>query len=83
MTQETMTLGYISIAVSALALLLMVVIPASKERLTVRKLVMIAMLTAVYVVLCLVGTIRLWWMNISVCSSVFWEVFWNSFSPTA
>ena len=29
MTQETMTLGYISIAVSALALLLMVVIPAS------------------------------------------------------
>ena len=48
MTQETMTLGYISIAVSALALLLMVVIPASKERLTVRKLVMIAMLTAVY-----------------------------------
>ena len=68
MTQETMTLGYISIAVSALALLLMVVIPASKERLTVRKLVMIAMLTAVYVVLCLVGTIRLWWMNISVAS---------------
>lgn len=68
MLQEAMTLGYISIAVSAVLLLACVVIAARKEALTTRKIVMIAMLTAVYVVLCLVGTIRLWWMNISVAS---------------
>lgn len=39
-----------------------------KGHLTARKMVMIAMLTAVYVVLSLVGTINLWWIRISVDS---------------
>ncbi|MDO4812321.1 MAG: ECF transporter S component [Eubacteriales bacterium] len=68
MTEEMMTLGYVSIAVSVLVLLVCFAAATRKEKFTARKIVMIAMLTAVYVVLCLVGTIRLWWMNISVAS---------------
>lgn len=68
MTQEMMTLGYVSIAVSVLLLLAIAAFTAGKERFTAKKLVMIAMLTAVYVLLCLVGTIRLWWMNVSVAT---------------
>lgn len=68
MTEEMMTLGYVSIAVSALVLLACLAAATRKEKFTAKKIVMTAMLTAVYVVLCLVGTIRLWWMNISVAS---------------
>lgn len=68
MTEEMMTLGYVSIAVSALVLLVCLAAATRKEKFTTKKIVMTAMLTAVYVVLCLVGTIRLWWMNISVAS---------------
>ena len=68
MTQEMMTMGYASIGVSILLLLVIVAVTARKEQFTAKKIVMIAMLTAVYVLLCLVGTIRLWWMNISVAT---------------
>ena len=68
MTEEMLTLGYVSIGASALVLLVCLAAATRKEKFTTRKIVMTAMLTAVYVVLCLVGTIRLWWMNISVAS---------------
>ena len=68
MTQEMMTMGYASIGASVLLLLGIVAVTARKEQFTAKKIVMIAMLTAVYVLLCLVGTIRLWWMNISVAT---------------
>ena len=56
------------LVISALLLIVWVVLVSWKERFTTKKVVMIAMLTAVYVILCLVGTIRLWWMNISVAT---------------
>ena len=68
MSESVQTLGYLSIAASALLLLACVTIAARREKFTARKLVLLAMLTAVYVILCLVGTIRLWWMNVSVAT---------------
>ena len=68
MSESVKTLAYLSIGVSALLLLVCVALAARREKFTAKKLVMIAMLTAVYVILCLVGTIRLWWMNISVAT---------------
>ena len=68
MSESVKTVAYLSIAASALLLLLCAALAARKERITAKKLVMLAMLTAVYVILCLVGTIRLWWMNISVAT---------------
>lgn len=68
MSEGVKTVAYLSIAASALLLIVCVAIAARREKFTTRKIVMIAMLTAVYVILCLVGTIRLWWMNISVAT---------------
>ena len=68
MSEGVKMIAYFSIAASALLLLVCVALAARREKFTARKLVMIAMLTAVYVILCLVGTIRLWWMNISVAT---------------
>lgn len=68
MSESVKTIAYFSIIVSALLLIVCVALAARKERFTTKKIVMIAMLTAVYVILCLVGTIRLWWMNISVAT---------------
>lgn len=68
MSESVKTVAYLSIGASALLLLACVAIAARREKFTTKKLVMIAMLTAVYVILCLVGTIRLWWMNISVAT---------------
>lgn len=45
-----------------------VVLVCRSSSLSTRKLVTIAMLTAVYVVLSLVGTLNLWWIRISVDS---------------
>lgn len=68
MSESVKTVAYLSIGASALLLLACVAIAARREKFTTKKLVIIAMLTAVYVILCLVGTIRLWWMNISVAT---------------
>ena len=68
MSEGVKMIAYLSIAASALLLLVCVALAARREKFTARKIVMIAMLTAVYVILCLVGTIRLWWMNISVAT---------------
>ena len=68
MSESVKTVAYLSIGASALLLLVCVALAARREKFTTKKLVMIAMLTAVYVILCLVGTIRLWWMNISVAT---------------
>ena len=68
MSESVKTIAYLSIVASALLLLVWVVLATRKDRFTTKKIVMIAMLTAVYVILCLVGTIRLWWMNISVAT---------------
>ena len=68
MSGSVLTIAYLSIVVSAVLLVVWVALVSWKESFTAKKLVMIAMLTAVYVILCLVGTIRLWWMNISVAT---------------
>ena len=68
MSGSALTIAYLSIVISALLLIAWVVLVSWKEHFTTKKVVMIAMLTAVYVILCLVGTIRLWWMNISVAT---------------
>ena len=68
MSESVKTAAYLSIAASALLLLACVALAARREKFTAKKLVMTAMLTAVYVILCMVGTIRLWWMNISVAT---------------
>ena len=68
MSGSVLTIAYLSIVISALLLIAWVVLVSWKEHFTTKKVVMIAMLTAVYVILCLVGTIRLWWMNISVAT---------------
>ena len=68
MSGSALTLAYASIVISALLLIVWVALVSWKESFTAKKIVMIAMLTAVYVILCLVGTIRLWWMNISVAT---------------
>lgn len=68
MSGSVLTIAYLSIVVSAVLLIVWVAFVSWKESFTAKKLAMIAMLTAVYVILCLVGTIRLWWMNISVAT---------------
>ena len=50
------------------ALVVAVILVCRSASLTTRKLVTIAMLTAMYVVLSLVGTLNLWWIRISVDS---------------
>ena len=58
--------GILIAAVVALAVA--VVLTCRSASLSTRKMVTIAMLTAVYVVLSLVGTLNLWWIRISVDS---------------
>ena len=53
---------------AAAALIVAVVLTCRASALSTRKLVTVAMLTAVYVVLSLVGTLNLWWIRISVDS---------------
>ena len=53
---------------AAIALVVAVVLTCRSASLSTRKMVTIAMLTAVYVVLSLVGTLNLWWIRISVDS---------------
>ena len=53
---------------AAAVLIAAVVLTCRASALSTRKLVTIAMLTAVYVVLSLVGTLNLWWIRISVDS---------------
>ena len=53
---------------AAAVLIVAVVLTCRASSLSTRKMVTIAMLTAVYVVLSLVGTLNLWWIRISVDS---------------
>ena len=53
---------------AAAALIVAVILVCRSASMSTRKLVTIAMLTAVYVVLSLVGTLNLWWIRISVDS---------------
>ena len=53
---------------TVVALAVAVVLTCRSASLSTRKMVTIAMLTAVYVVLSLVGTLNLWWIRISVDS---------------
>lgn len=56
------------VLVATAALIAVVIFTWRASAMTTRKLVTIAMLTAVYVVLSLVGTLNLWWIRISVDS---------------
>ena len=56
------------IGLTALFLVLAIVLAARSETLTVRKMAVIAMLVAVYVILSMIGTLNLWWIRISVDS---------------
>ena len=53
---------------AVVALVVAVALTCRSASLSTRKMVTIAMLTAVYVVLSLVGTLNLWWIRISVDS---------------
>ncbi len=56
------------VGLTALFLLLAVIFAVKAEPLSVRKMAIIAMLVAVYVILSMVGTLNLWWIRISVDS---------------